>query len=74
MLSSTFSEKSPKSSASDWLIPAASWAAVEMAKRLSEGKEIGSMFITDPQMDDYQLYAAARRAREAQELEGAGEG
>ena len=27
------------------------------------------MFITDPQMDDYQLYAAARRAREEQELE-----
>ena len=43
--------------------------AAEMAKRVAEGKEIGSMFVTDPQMDDYQLYAAAKRAREAKELE-----
>ena len=48
---------------------AAAGTAVEMAKRLSEGKEIGSMFVTDPQIDDYQMYAAAKRAREAQELE-----
>ena len=48
---------------------AAAATAVEMAKRVAEGKEIGSMFVTDPQMDDYQLYAAAMRAREAKELE-----
>ena len=48
---------------------AAAGTAVEMAKRLAEGKEIGSMFITDPQLDDYQLYVIAKRVREAKELE-----
>ena len=48
---------------------AAAATAVEMAKRLAEGKEIGSMFITDPQPNEYQMYVMARQAREAKELE-----
>ena len=47
----------------------AALTAAEMAKRLAEGKEIGSMFITDPTPDEYQLYVMAKRAREARELE-----
>jgi len=46
--------------------------AAEMAKRVAEGKEIGSMFITDPQPTDYQLYLAAKHAREQRELEEKG--
>ena len=46
----------------------AALTAAEMAKRLAEGKEIGSMFITDPTPDEYQLYVMAKRAREAREL------
>ncbi len=50
------------------LIAAAATAA-EMAKRLAEGKEIGSMFITDPHPTEYQLYQEAKREREAKEAE-----
>src|SRR5205823_9127917 len=48
---------------------AAAATAAEMAKRLSEGKEIGSMFITDPHPSEYQLYLEAKREREAKEAE-----
>ena len=47
----------------------AALTAAEMAKRLAEGKEIGSMFITDPHPSEYQLYQAAKAAREAREEE-----
>lgn len=41
--------------------------AAEMAKRLSEGKEVGSMFKTDPHPSEYQLYQMAKAEREATE-------
>ena len=47
----------------------AALTAAEMAKRLSEGKEIGSMFITDPHPSEYQLYLAAKARREAEEAD-----
>lgn len=50
---------------------AAAVTAAEMAKRLSEGKEIGSMFITDPQLDEYQVYLALKKAREEKAQEAA---
>jgi len=50
---------------------AAAATAAEMAKRLAEGKEIGSMFITDPHPDEYQLYLMAKARREAREAEEA---
>jgi hypothetical protein len=49
----------------------AALTAVEMAKRVSEGKEIGSMFVTDPQPSEYQLYLAAKARREAEEAQKA---
>jgi hypothetical protein len=50
---------------------AAAATAAEMAERLSKGQEIGSMFVTDPQPSEYQLYLEAKRAREAKEAEAA---
>ncbi|MCL6729055.1 hypothetical protein [Sphingomonas hankyongi] len=50
----------------------AALTAAEMAKRVAEGKEIGSMFVTDPQPTEYQLYLAAKHAREQKELEARG--
>jgi hypothetical protein len=47
----------------------AALTAAEMAKRVAEGKEIGSMFITDPHPSEYQLYLAAKARREAEEAE-----
>jgi hypothetical protein len=49
----------------------AALTAAEMAKRLSEGKEIGSMFQTDPHPSEYQLYLEAKHRREAKEAEAA---
>ena len=40
-----------------------------MADRLAKGQEIGSMFVTDPQPSEYQLYKEAKAAREAEEAE-----
>jgi hypothetical protein len=45
--------------------------AAEMAERLSKGEEIGSMFVTDPQPTEYQLYLEAKKRREAKEAEAA---
>jgi len=45
--------------------------AAEMAERLSKGEEIGSMFLTDPQPTEYQLYLEAKKRREAKEAEAA---
>src|SRR5688572_1619953 len=50
---------------------AAALTAAEMAKRLARGEGIGSMFVTDPQLSEYQLYAAVKRAREAEEADKA---
>lgn len=47
---------------------AAAATAAEMAKRLSTGQEIGSMFVTDPQTTEYQYYKQAKKEREAKEV------
>ena len=49
----------------------AALTAAEMAKRLAQGKEVGSMFVTDPQMSEYQLYQLVKQAREAEEADKA---
>jgi hypothetical protein len=46
---------------------AAAIGAVTMAKRLAEGKEVGSMFVTRPQPDEYHRYLAAKHRREARQ-------
>lgn len=46
-------------------ILAAALTAVEMAKRAVTGGNVGEMFITEPQPDEYQLYLQAKREREA---------
>ncbi len=45
--------------------------AAEMAQRLAKGEDVGSMFVTDPQQNEYQLYQQARKRREAKEAEAA---
>jgi hypothetical protein len=45
----------------------AALTAAEMAKRVAKGENVGEMFITDPQPDEYQLYREAKRAREARQ-------
>ena len=50
---------------------AAAATLAKMADRLSKGQEIGSMFITDPQPTEYQLYLQAKHDREAREAEAA---
>jgi hypothetical protein len=52
------------------LLGAAATAA-EMAERLAKGEEVGSMFVTDPQPTEYQLYQQAKKRREAKEAEAA---
>jgi hypothetical protein len=47
----------------------AAMTAVTMARRVAEGKEIGSMFETEPQSTEYELYVEAKRQREAREDE-----
>jgi hypothetical protein len=46
--------------------------AVSMAKRVSEGKDVGSMFKTDPQPSEYQRYLIAKARREEKEADKAG--
>lgn len=46
---------------------AAAGTAAEMARRVASGEEIGSMFLTDPQPDEYHLYLMAKARREAEE-------
>lgn len=50
---------------------AAAATAAEMADRLAKGQEIGSMFVTDPQPTEYELYKEAKAEREAREAEKA---
>jgi hypothetical protein len=49
----------------------AALTAAEMARRLARGEEVGSMFVTDPQPSEYQLYQMAKARREANEAEKA---
>lgn len=49
----------------------AALTAAEVAARLAKGQEIGSLFVTDPQPTEYQLYLEAKRSREAKEAEAA---
>lgn len=48
---------------------AAAMTAARMADKLSNGENIGTMFITDPHPSEYQLYQQAKREREAKEEE-----
>jgi hypothetical protein len=50
---------------------AAALTAAEMAKRVAEGKEIGSMFRTTPEPTEYDLYKEAKARREAKEAAAA---
>ena len=50
---------------------AAALVAGQMANRLSKGQEVGSMFRTDPQMSEYELYLQAKKEREAKEADEA---
>ena len=44
---------------------AAALTAATMAKRAINGENVGEMFITEPQPDEFQLYREAKRDREA---------
>ena len=44
---------------------AAAVTAATMAKRAVNGENVGEMFITEPQPDEFQLYQQAKREREA---------
>ena len=45
--------------------------AAQMAKRVANGQEVGSMFVTDPHPTEYQLYQEAKKEREAKEAAAA---
>jgi len=50
---------------------AAAVTAATMLKKAVSGENVGEMFITDPQPDEYQIYLRAKREREAREAEEA---
>ena len=50
---------------------AAAITAATMLQRAASGGNVGEMFVTDPQPDEYKLYMQAKREREAAELEAA---
>ena len=50
---------------------AAALVAGQVANRLAKGQEVGSMFKTDPQMSEYELYQQAKKDREARETDDA---
>ena len=50
---------------------AAALVAGQMANRLAKGQEVGSMFRTDPQLSEYELYQQAKKDREAKEADEA---
>ena len=50
---------------------AAALTAATMVQKAVSGENVGEMFITDPQPDEYKLYLQAKREREAAELEAA---
>ena len=43
----------------------------EIADRLAKGQEIGSIFVTEPQLSEYQLYLTAKKEREEKEAAAA---
>jgi len=49
----------------------AALTAAEMAAKLARGESIASMFVTTPEPTEYDLYVAAKRAREAKEAAAA---
>ena len=50
---------------------AAALVAGQMTNRLAKGQEVGSMFKTDPQLSEYELYQLAKMQREAKEADDA---
>jgi hypothetical protein len=50
---------------------AAALVAGQIANRLAKGQEVGSMFKSDPQMSEYELYQQAKKQREAKETDDA---
>ena len=50
---------------------AAGITAATMIGKAVKGENVGQMFITDPQPDEYQIYAALKRQREAEAAEKA---
>ena len=50
---------------------AAAITAATMLQRAASGENIGEMFVTDPQPDEYKIYMQVKREREATELEAA---
>jgi len=45
--------------------------AAQVAGRLSKGQEVGSIFVTDPQLTEYQYYQLAKKQREEKDAEAA---
>ena len=52
-------------------VVAAAITAATMLQKAVSGENVGEMFITDPQPDEYQIYLQAKREREAREAEEA---
>lgn len=46
-------------------------AVAKMADKVSKGASVGSLLVTDPQPDEYQLYLALKKAREEREADSA---
>jgi hypothetical protein len=44
-------------------------ALAKMADKVSKGASVGSLLVTDPQPDEYQLYLEAKRAREERQAD-----
>ena len=44
----------------------AAMMAGKIASRIAQGGNVGELFVTDPQPDEYQLYLEAKRRREAE--------
>ena len=50
---------------------AAAISAVTMATKAAKGENVGQMFVTDPQSNEYQIYRQSKAEREANEAEAA---
>jgi hypothetical protein len=48
-------------------VVAAATTAITMVDKAAKGENVGKMFVTDPQQNEYQLYLSARAEREAKE-------
>lgn len=49
----------------------AAFVAAQMAQKAISGGNVGQMFVTDPQLSEYELYQLAKAEREAKEAEQA---